>query len=93
MGRKALDVGPLSLAVATIMREHQDAAGVSDYTLADLSGIPRERLRRSLNGDRPFLIDDFEAAASALGLVAWQVMREAEQSLQSSEVVEMTRAT
>ena len=82
MGQKAIEAGPLSLRIAQIIRERKEEVAISDYVLADMSGIPRQRLRRAMVGDRPFLVDDLEAVATALGLIPWQVMREAERSLE-----------
>lgn len=82
MGQKAIEAGLLSLRIAKIIRRRKEEVAISDYALADMSGIPRQRLRRAMVGDRPFLVDDLEAVATALGLIPWQVMREAEQSLE-----------
>ena len=96
MGQKAIEAGPLSLRIAQIIRERKEEVAISDYVLADMSGIPRQRLRRAMVGDRPFLVDDLEAVATALGLIPWQVMREAEDSLiearNPADVVDFPRA-
>lgn len=80
MGQKAIEAGALSLRIAQIIRRRKEEVAISDYVLADMSGIPRQRLRRAMVGDRPFLVDDLEAVATALGLIPSQVMREAEQA-------------
>lgn len=89
MGRKALDVGPLSLRVARILQTRKDELGLSDYALAELSGVPRLRLRRAITGERPFLVDDLEATALALGLVPWHVMREAEGGVPAVDAIDV----
>lgn len=94
MGQKAIEAGPLSLRIAQIIRRRKEEVAISDYVLADMSGVPRQRLRRAMVGDRPFLVDDMEAVATALGLIPWMVMREAEESLDDQEatVIEMPTA-
>lgn len=54
---------------------------MSFYALERASGVSRMRATRTLNGERPMLVDELEAMSDALGLVGWVVVREAETSL------------
>ena len=54
---------------------------MSFYALERASGVSRMRATRTLNGERPMLVDELEAMSDALGLVGWMVVREAETSL------------
>lgn len=81
MGQKPLEAGLVSHHIARLLRARKEELAISDYLLAERSGVPRERLRRAMVGERPFLVDDLDAVARALGLVPWHVVREAEKLL------------
>lgn len=88
MGQKSLEADALSIAIARILDRAKDDLGISFRELEELSGVSRARTQRCMKGERPFLIDDVEAIASALGLKASAVVREAEDSLALSIVSE-----
>ena len=81
MGQKSLEADALSIAIARILDGAKDEQGISFRELEELSGVSRARAQRCMKGERPFLIDDVEAIASALGIKASVVVREAEDSL------------
>ena len=85
MGKKSVGADELSLAIARILNAAKEECGVGFRGLEERSGVQRLRIQRCFNGERPFLVDDVEAIANALGLKASAVVREAEDSL---EVVE-----
>ena len=76
MGQKSLEADALSIAIARILDRAKDDLGISFRELEELSGVSRARTQRCMKGERPFLIDDVEAIASALGLKASAVVRE-----------------
>jgi len=59
--------GTITQAVAGLVSDAMDEAGVSQLRLADESGIPRPTLIRRLKGQSPFKVDELEAIASVLG--------------------------
>ena len=85
MGQKSLEADALSIAIARILDRSKDEQGISFRELEDRSGVSRARAQRCMKGERPFMIDDVEAIANALGLKASAVVREAEDSLTVSE--------
>lgn len=88
MGRKSVEADELSLAIARVLNAAKEEGGVGFRELEERSGVQRLRIQRCFNGDRPFLVDDVEAIANALGLKASTVVREAEDSLALSIVSE-----
>ena len=66
MGQKSLEADALSIAIACILDRAKDDLGISFRELEELSGVSRARTQRCMKGERPFLIDDVEAIASAL---------------------------
>lgn len=88
MGQKSLEADALSIAIACILDRSKDEQGISFRELEERSGVSRARTQRCMKGERPFMIDDVEAIASALGLKASAVVREAEDSLALSIVSE-----
>ena len=88
MGQKSLEADALSIAIARILDRSKDEQGISFRELEERSGVSRARAQRCMKGERPFMIDDVEAIASALGLKASAVVREAEDSLALSIVSE-----
>ena len=81
MGTKQVRADALSLACASILNKKRREVGWSYNTIEEKAGLPRMRGQRALKGERSFLVDDVEAIASALGLKASAVVREAEDSL------------
>lgn len=64
MGRTPI----LRSLVSARVRTAIDRAGQSQVGVSELTGIPRETLRRRLLDINPFTIDELEQIAEALGL-------------------------
>lgn len=68
--------------VARILAARQAELGVSLRQIEEMSGVTRMSACRILAGESAIPLSKFEDMARALGLIPWQVMREAEQSLE-----------
>lgn len=82
MGRKPLEPGITSMAVVDLYIEAKEAQGISFRALAERSGVNRIRLQRCFTLEQPFYVDELVSVASALNLVAWKVLRDAEASVE-----------
>ena len=87
--------------VARILAARQAELGVSLRQIEEMSGVTRMSACRILAGESAIPLSKFEDMARALGLIPWQVMREAEESLgeqaderskHADNVVELPRA-
>lgn len=67
--------------VARILAARQAELGVSLRQIEEMSGVTRMSACRILAGESAIPLSKFEDMARALGLIPWQVMREAEESL------------
>ena len=83
MGRKPLEPGITSMAVVDLYIEAKEAQGISFRALAERSGVNRIRLQRCFTLEQPFYVDELVSVASALNLVAWKVLRDAEALVES----------
>lgn len=81
MGRKSLDVEEVDRRLVAILQARMDALGISRRQLASLSAVTRGRLDYVMTMQRPLLVNELDDVCNALGLVPWQVMREAECSV------------
>lgn len=81
MGRKALEVGPISSHVANTLAGRREDIGISLRDLGEKAGINYMRIRRVLAAERVMTVDELESLADALGLVGWKIMREAEEAV------------
>lgn len=72
----------LNARVAKILSDRRDQLGLSLRQIEQKSGVNYMTVKRLLDGTREMRMDDFRAIARALGLIPWQVMREAERSLE-----------
>lgn len=68
--------------VARILAARQAELGVSLRQIEEMSGVTRMSACRILAGESAIPLSKFEDMARALGLIPWQVMREAERSLE-----------
>lgn len=60
--------------IAAEIRAEMARQMISNNALADEIGMPISTLRRSVNGDRPFNLDEFWAVAQALDLSATELV-------------------
>ena len=81
MGQKPLDSHPIDRALAQILDE---ALSTSDYSLRALSrasGVRLTRLGDVLRRGKSMTTGEVEQISHALGLVAWEVVQEAERRI------------
>ncbi len=78
MGRESLQQGPVGERVAAILTDALDSSDMSLRQLAARSGVKLTRLGDVLRRGRPITAAELNDVAGALGLVGWQVMRDAE---------------
>lgn len=78
----SMDGDVITRNVAKILADRQIKLGLSLRQIEEKSGVTRMSASRILSGESAMPLDKFEAVARALDLVPWQVMREAEQSLE-----------
>ena len=57
-----------SRAIAERVREEMSWQSVTAASVARQAGIPARRLRRRLSGESPFLLNELEWVANALGV-------------------------
>jgi transcriptional regulator with XRE-family HTH domain len=63
-----------SRAIAERVREEMSWQSVTAASVARQAGIPAARLRRRLRGETPFLINELEWVARALGVPILQLI-------------------
>lgn len=85
MGRESLTRGPVGAAVVADLNVALGGSGMSRRALARAAGLKETRLRDVLANGRPMLIDELNVVAEALGLVGWEVMRDAEAAVAARE--------
>jgi transcriptional regulator with XRE-family HTH domain len=68
-------------AMAAAIRAERSAAGLSQETLAKLSGVNYETLKRILKGDRDINITQISGIALAVGITPAQLVQRAEERL------------
>lgn len=64
--------------VASIIRRHQEASGISYRSLVDLTGLSLSTVERLLNGKRQITIAYLYALAPHLGFEPHEVLAEAD---------------
>lgn len=84
MGRNKLEIGNFSRRIVAVLTCKAREQGLSDRALVLKAGITETRGRAVLNSERAMTVDELETLSLALGLVPWQVVREAETSLETS---------
>ena len=62
------------------IRAEMAKRNISDATMADALGLTRKYFNHKKNGHAPFTFNEVQAAANALGMPAWELMRRAEES-------------
>ena len=80
--------GRLNTAVARVLTEAQEAAGLSQVQLAERSGIERITMRRYLADERAIDMDRLYRLANALGLTPHEVMARAQTILAAEDVTD-----
>lgn len=78
MGTKPLGLSRSDAEVASILDCALRDSDLSLRRLADLSGVRLTRLGDVLRRGRAMTVGELDAISEALGLVGWQVLREAE---------------
>lgn len=79
-----LKAEPLDGAVAELLNQALEESAFSLRGLSVKSGVKLTRLGDVLRRGSPITIGEIEKIALALGLVPWQVVREAEISLETN---------
>lgn len=74
----------LTRQIAKILADRQAELGLSLRQIEEKSGVTRMSVSRILSGSSAMPLDKMEAVSIALGLVPWQVMRAAEESVAMS---------
>lgn len=77
----------LNAIAAKILAERRDELGMSLRQIEDKSGVNYMTVKRVLDGTREMRMDDFQAIAKALGLSAWRVVQQAEESAMPAKVI------
>lgn len=68
----------LDIELVQILQERASELGVSAYrTLEAKSGVAKSTIQRAFSGERTLRIAELEALCDALGLILWQVMKDA----------------
>lgn len=75
--------GRLNTAVARVLTEAQESAGLSQVQLAERSGIERITMRRYLSDERAIDMDRLYRLATALDLTPQEVMERAQALLRA----------
>lgn len=77
----------LNATAAKILAERRDELGISLRQIEEKSGVNYMTVKRVLDGTREMRMDDFQAIANALGLSAWRVVQQAEESATFAKVI------
>lgn len=77
----------LNAQVAKILSKRRAEVGYSFRRIDEISGVNYMTVKRVLDGSREMKLDDFEAISKALGLVPWQVVKQAEDQLRATPPV------
>lgn len=78
MGQAPLSHPGLAKRIAELLRDKAEELGVQNQEIAARSGFSESTISRTFNLLRTITVTETEAIAHALGLVAWQVVYEAE---------------
>ena len=81
MGQKPLDSHPIDRALAQILDEALSASDYSLRALSRASGVRLTRLGDVLRRGKSMTTGEVEQISHALGLVAWEVVQEAERRI------------
>lgn len=79
MGQKPIAIGEVEASAIDAVRKHALDRGISDRALSLGAGITETRGRALLRHERPTTVGEFVDICDFLGLVAWQVLRDAQQ--------------
>ena len=84
---------PVTREIVTILKERAAEHGYSFRALEERSGVSKTKIQAIFTGERHLYLSDLEMLCDALGLTAWKVMREAENSISPTATYEeITRA-
>lgn len=79
MGKKALVLGPVGLRCIKILQTHAEAQKITNAWIAEQVELSESTISRVFNGMRALTVDELDAVADAVGLIGWEVLREAEE--------------
>lgn len=68
-----------------LLTEQQRSRGLSLRQIEEASGVSKSAVARILNAESGYYMENFDAVARALGLVPWQVYKQAEDELKHSD--------
>lgn len=78
------ELAKIASYLANILASKQAELNYSLRKIEEISGVSRMSVQRILNGETSIAVDKFCAISRALGLVPWQVLKQAEASLAES---------
>lgn len=78
------ELAEIASYLANILASKQAELNYSLRKIEEISGVSRMSVQRILNGETSIAVDKFCAISRALGLVPWQVLKQAEASLAES---------
>ena len=55
-------------SVGLKIKEYMEGKGINQSKIADMTGIPRPKLNKMLNGEQKISLDDYELICGALGV-------------------------
>ncbi len=90
MGRQPAKLSPLEDGVIDKLMTKFESSGLTWDQLAERSGVPRTTAFKTLNKQRGSTVNEIVALAEALGLVAWKVVKDVEESLQPAPVIDLS---
>lgn len=77
MGRKPLRYDDIAKRAAAVIRDHADREGIVAARIAERSGLSESTISRILTQKRTMTLPELDRISAAVGLVGWQVMKEA----------------
>lgn len=80
MGQKPLEQGPIGDRAALILRGIAQTQGIPNDQIASETGLSESTISRTFNLKRVMTLPELESISKALGLLAWKVVREAEEA-------------
>lgn len=78
--------GPLSVEIASLLRQHMAAQKINQPTLSRSTGIPQSTLSRLLNGQRQLYIDQLEVVCVAMELDVGEVVSRADRHVRRAHL-------
>lgn len=87
IGKQRGSATPLSRSINALLHAKARELGVENKTLARSAGMSEATISRVFRADRVLDVNELSALCEALGLVPWQALKTAEQSLSVAPVI------